>query len=317
MIAVTINQAAAQADPTNTALILYDVVFGEPVSAFAGNDISFAGSTAGGTLLAAVTGSGANHTVSVTGMTSDGTVVASIPANVALGTVSIELNSASTSTDNTVTFDAVPSVTINQDDTQPDPANTSPILYDVVFSEPVTGFDASDISLAGSTVGGTPVAGVTGSGANYTVSVTEMAGAGTVVASVPAGAAVDPGANPSTASTSTDNTVAFNADAPTVTSKQAAGQPDPTNAAPIVYDVVFSEAVTGFDSSDISFAGSTVGGTLAAGIIGSGANYTVTVTGMAGAGTVVASIPAGAAHSVADNVASTSTDNTVTFDAVA
>src|SRR5262249_55923696 len=73
-----------------------------------------------------------------------------------------------------------------------------------------------------------------------------------------------------------------------------------------------------FTGSDISFAGSTVGGTLQANVTGSGTDYTVTVTGMFGLGTVVASIPANSAFDNADNgnVASTSTDNTVTYDNV-
>ena len=64
----------------------------------------------------------------------------------------------------------------------------------------------------------------------------------------------------------------------------------------------------------MSFVGSTVGGTLAAAVSGTGPSYTVTVTGMSGTGTVVASIPAGAASDAAGNasLASTSTDNTVT-----
>jgi len=185
----------------------------------------------------------------------------------------------------------------------------------VVFSEPVTGFTASDVSLAGSTVGGTLVANVIGTGTSYTVTVTGMDGVGTVVASIPGAAAADAAGNVSDASTSSDNTVAFDNVAPTVTIDQAAGQPDPTSS-PIEFNVHFSEPVNGFDGSDISFAGSTVGGTLQANVTGSGADYAVTVTGMFGIGTVVASIPAGAASDVAANVnvASTSSDNTVTYD---
>ena len=53
-----------------------------------------------------------------------------------------------------VTVDASPTVTINQAAGQADPTSTSPIQFAVVFSEPVTGFAGSDISFAGSTVGG-------------------------------------------------------------------------------------------------------------------------------------------------------------------
>jgi len=104
--------------------------------------------------------------------------------------------------------------------------------------------------------------------------------------------------------------------APTVTINQAVSQTDPTSASPINFTVVFSETVTGFASNDISFAGSTVGGTLTAVVTGTGPTYTVAVSGMTGTGTVVASVLAGAATDAAGNLnlASTSTDNTVTFD---
>jgi subtilisin-like proprotein convertase family protein len=212
-----------------------------------------------------------------------------------------------------------PLVTVNQAAGQPDPTNLSPIAYTVVFNEPVTGFDASDVSFAGSTVGGTLVAGVSGSGTTYTVTVTGMTGEGTVVVSLPAGAAVDAAGNPSKASTSVDNTVIYDTVGPGVTINQTAGQQDPITAAgPIVFDVVFVDPVTGFDGSDVSFAGSTVGGTLVANVTGSGANYQVTVTGMVGVGTVVASIPAGAAADSLGNVSfdSTSSDNVVVVDVV-
>src|SRR5439155_17864315 len=142
-------------------------------------------------------------------------------------------SAASTSTDNTVTFVTVtPTVTMNQAAGQADPTSSSPIQFTVVFSTPVTGFTASDVSFAGSTVGGTLVAGVSGSGATYTVSVTGMSGNGTVVASIPAGAAVDFNNTPSAASTSTDNTVTFVTHTPTATINQAATPAEPTTSRP-------------------------------------------------------------------------------------
>ena len=312
---VTINQASGQADPTNGSPILFSVVFSEPVNGFAGSDVSFAGSTVGGTLVANVSGSGANYTVSVTGMNGSGTVVGSIPASGANDPAG-NPNQASTSTDNTVIYSAVPpTVAINQAVTQTDPSNSSPVVFGVLFSAPVTGFAGSDISFAGSTAPGTLVASVAGTGASYTVSVTGMTGTGTVAASIPAGVAQDEAGNSNQASTSVDNTVTFDNAAPTVTINQASGQADPTNVSPIVFTVTFSEAVTGFASADVSFAGSTVGGTLSATVSGSGTTYTVSVTGMATPGTVVASIVAGAATDLAGNgsAVSTSTDSSVTY----
>ena len=69
---------------------------------------------------------------------------------------------------------------------------------------------------------------------------------GTVIASIAAGVAQDAAGNANTASTSTDNTVTYDVTAPTVTINQAAGQADPTNASPINFTVVFSEPVTDF-----------------------------------------------------------------------
>ncbi|NUO61348.1 MAG: hypothetical protein HOV78_32195 [Hamadaea sp.] len=314
---VTVDQGPSQADPASAAPITFAVTFSEPVTGFDAADVSLAGSTVGGTLVAVVSGSGTAYTVNVTGMTTGGTVVASVPAGAATNGGG-EPSDASTSSDNTVTWTpdvAGPTVGIDQTPTQTDPASVAPIVFAVSFSEPVTGFDAADVSLAGSTAGGTLTAAVSGSGTAYTVNVTGMTTGGTVVASIGAGAATDAAGNPSSASTSSDNTVTWTPAAPGVTIDQGPDQADPTSTASIVFAVSFSEPVTGFDAADVSLAGSTVGGTLATVVSGSGAQYTVTVTGMTTAGTVTAAIAAGAATSAAGvgNTASTSTDNTVSW----
>ena len=312
---VTINQGASQTDPTNATPVVFDVRFSEPVTGFTNADVSFTGSTAGGTLAAAVTGSGADYTVSVSGMTSSGTVVASIPSGAAAD-ADANTTGASTSTDNTVTFNSPPpSVTINSAVGQPDPTSGGPISFAVTFSKPVTGFTASDVAFTGSTAGGTLVALVSGSGADYTVAVSGMTTNGTVVASIPAAAALDAANQPNAASTSSDNSVQFTAGSPTVTINQAAGQTDPSSAASITFTVQFSEPVTGFTAADIAFTGSTATGTLVAVVSGTGPLYTVTVTGMTASGTVVVTIPAAAATDSDANpsAVSTSTDNTVSW----
>jgi Bacterial Ig-like domain len=110
-----------------------------------------------------------------------------------------------------------PTVTINQGVSQPDPTSVSPVVFTVVFSEPVFGFTAADVSLSGSTAGGTLLVAVSGSGADYSVSVTGMTTGGTVVATIPAGGAVDAASNPNTASTSVDNTVTWQSSGQTAT----------------------------------------------------------------------------------------------------
>src|SRR2546428_12578876 len=89
-----------------------------------------------------------------------------------------------------------------------------------------------------------------------------MTPSGTVVATIAAGVATDAAGNGNTASTSTDNTVTFNAPdttPPSVTINQAATQADPTSSAPINFTVVFSEPVSGFTGSGVTITG-TAGG---------------------------------------------------------
>src|SRR5207244_1805463 len=110
---VTINQAAGQADPTNSSPINFTAVFSEPVSGFSGAGVTLSG-TAGGTKTATVSGGPSAYNVAVSGMTTSGTVIASIPAGVAQDAAG-NPNTASTSTDNSVTFTFVsPIVLENQ-----------------------------------------------------------------------------------------------------------------------------------------------------------------------------------------------------------
>lgn len=106
-----------------------------------------------------------------------------------------------------------------------------------------------------------------------------------------------------------------------VTVNQSILQSDPTTSSPVLFTVVFDEAVTGFDDTDVDLSASTVGGTLSITVFeitpNDGTTYRVSVSGMSGDGDVVVTIPAGAATLVSDGVtttaASTSTDNVVTF----
>ena len=76
--------------------------------------------------------------------------------------------------------------------------------------------------------------------------------------------------------------------------EQGASQADPATGSPVVFDVKFSAAVTGLTGSDFVVSG-TAGGTKTVSVSGSGATYTASVTGITTGGTVVLSLPAGAA----------------------
>ena len=206
---VTINQAAAQADPTGTSPINFTAVFTNPVSNFASGDVTITG-TAGGSKTVAVTGGPATYNVAVSGLTTLGTVTATVAASVASDAAGNN-NAASTSADNTVTWDPTPgpTVTINQASGQVDPTGASPINFTVVFNATVTGFTDSDVVITG-TAGGTKTVTLSGAGPTYTAAVSGMTSSGTVIATIPAGAAVGTsGSHPTQASTSTDNSVTF------------------------------------------------------------------------------------------------------------
>ncbi|EGP07509.1 flagellar hook-length control protein [Bradyrhizobiaceae bacterium SG-6C] len=123
-----------------------------------------------------------------------------------------------------------PTVTINGD---VDPVTGQQVVFDVVFSESVTGFTGADISFTGSTAPGSLSASVTGSGTTYQVTVTGMTGSGSVVASVIAGAALDAAGNASAASTSTDNAVAFTLNLPSFIIAPSDLQYDPTSSSDV------------------------------------------------------------------------------------
>lgn len=305
--AVSINQGKTQSDPTNVGPIVFDVLFSEAVTGFDAADIAFTGSTAPGTLVATVSGTGPAYSVSVSGMTGSGLVVTSIPANAATATATGEQSQASFSSDNSVTYDVTPPTAILATTAQ-DPTNKT-IPVTVTFSEPVSGFTASDL-----TVTNGAVANFAGSGAAFTFDLTP-AGQGLVSVVLPSGTVAD-AANNQNAVDSNTLSRTFDSVAPTVTINQATGQADPSKVSnkPIDFTVVFSEPVVGFDTADITISG-TAGATTAA-ITGTGPTYTVTISGMVSPGTVVVTIPAGAVADPAGNssAASTSTDNTVTYD---
>ncbi len=204
---VTINQAAGQVDPTNTSPINFTVVFSAAVTGFATGDVTISG-TAGGTKVGTVTGSGTTYNVAVSGMTTGGTVIATIGASVATATSGGLTNQASTSSDNTVTWNLGPTVTINQAAGQADPTSNSPINFTVVFSATVTGFATGDVTISG-TAGGTKVGTITGSGTTYNVAVSGMTTGGTVTATIAGGVAINASSQGNAASTSTDNTVTW------------------------------------------------------------------------------------------------------------
>ena len=88
--------------------------------------------------------------------------------------------------------------------------------------------------------------------------------------------------------------------APTATISLATAPADPITVTPVVFDVLFSEPVTGFAAEDM-LLNWTGPGTLTAMVTGRGTSYQVAVSGMAGNGTVTVGIAAGAALDMSGN----------------
>ncbi|MFN8536153.1 MAG: Ig-like domain repeat protein [Thermomicrobiales bacterium] len=188
------------------------------------------------------------------------------------------------------------------------PTKTSPIPVTAQFSEAVTDFAAADI-VAGNAIVNNFVAV---DGDTYTFDLVPS-GQGPVTANLAAGKAVDRANNGNTAASQFSRT--YDSVPPTVTITKAAAQTDPTTVAPVVFTATFSEDVSNFATGDVSFTGSTAGGTLVGTVSGGPKIYTVTVTGMTSGGVIKASIGAGVAQDAAGNgnTASSNTDNTVSF----
>jgi len=132
----------------------------------------------------------------------------------------------------TWTVDTVrPTVSVNQAITQPDPTNATSVTFEVKFSEPVTGFDSTDLVITHGPNLSAPTISITPSGgpaSDYTVTLSNLIGDGDISASVIENAAQDAAGNSSVGSTSIDNTVTIDQTPPET--MFSGGPPAITNA---------------------------------------------------------------------------------------
>ena len=194
---VTVEQAAGQADPTNTSPINFTVTFNEPVSGFAAGDVQLSGTAGASTKV--VTGGPAVYNVAVSGMTANGTVFASINAG-AVTDAAGNTSTASTSADNNVTYDTTgPVVTIGT----PAPSTTTagPVDFAVTITGATTvNLTAGDVTLTTTnTAAATTVTITNGNTLNPTITVSGVSGTGTIRITIAAGIASDAVGNDSAA----------------------------------------------------------------------------------------------------------------------
>lgn len=220
-------------------------------------------------------------------------------------------------------------ISINRDTPVGADTNATSVTFRITFSSAVTGVDAADFAVAAvsgnvGTINISNVAPVSSS--VYIVDVDTSTGSGEIrldlidndtildATSTPLGGTGTGNGNFTTGQTYRVDHLPL-----TVSVDQAVTQADPTHINSIKFTAVFNKAVADFDSSRVTVGGTALGGT--ATVVNSGDNktYTITVAGLSTDGTVTALVSAGLSHDAVGNAntASTSTDNTVTFDTVA
>jgi hypothetical protein len=299
-VAPTVTITSTAPDPTNVSPIPMTATFSEPVTGFVAGDITV---TNGVVTTGSFTGTGAVYNWTVT-PAAQGVVTASIAATVATDAAG-NSNTASSTASSTfsITFDSVaPTVTITS--TAPDPTNVSPIPMTATFSEPVTGFVLTDITVTN----GAAANLTTTNNITFTFNVTPAA-QGVVTVGILAGVATDAATNPNTAAPPLSRT--FDSVAPTVTITSTA--PNLTNVSPIPMTATFSEAVTGFEAADITVIN---GNVTAASFVGGPTVFTFNVT-PAAQGVVTVNITATVATDAATNPNTAAVPLSRTFDSVA
>ena len=262
---VTISGAPAAANGAYPVTI----TFSENVTGFEVGDITVSNGSAG-----SFSGTGSSYTATITPTTAGSATTVKVNAGVATGVATRELNTES-NTASTRYDTAVPTVTIS--DVPGLQNNHNSFTARFTFSEAVTGFAASDITVTG----GTASSFTASSSTVYTASITPTTGATSVTVAVAQNAAMDAAGNGNSAATSQTTTIDTTAptvtiNAPTLLANVASGSYNIT--------VTFSEVVTGFEASDITLSGEasnkpTVGavGTATANADGS-VSYTVPLT---------------------------------------
>jgi hypothetical protein len=145
-------------------------------------------------------------------------LVSGTPTELGTFPVTVELVNGLFPLSQSVTFQVdlmdPPSVTVEQAADQPDPSREPTARFDVRFSQPVTGFTAGDVVVAGSAAHGAPV--VEGAGDTYTITIpVDLGTSGFVSVAVPADVAANAAGDLNYASTSEDATVSVDRSAAT------------------------------------------------------------------------------------------------------
>lgn len=290
---------------TNAASLSFSVVFSVAVTGVDATDFALGSTGVSGASITGVSGSGTTYTVTVNTGSGDGSIRVNVVdddsiidgGSAPLGGVGAA-NGNFTGTAALIDKTA-PTVMLT---TASGATVSGSFLVTVSINEPTSDFVLSDI-----TVGNGSAGSLIGGGTFFTFVVTPAAD-GNVTVNVGAGVLTDAAGNGNTASNTV--TVAADLTAPSVTVTPSDTSITGTS---VSFAVVFSEAVTGFDSSSdvtVNVTGLTTGAvTITA---NSATNYTVAVAGITGSGTLSLTVNAGAATDGIGNANAAATSATVT-----
>ncbi|WP_438811106.1 Ig-like domain-containing protein [Rhodopirellula halodulae] len=268
---------------TSASSIDFDVVFNEPVGNVTASDFGMVGTGISGASIANIVGSGAEYTVTVSGGTFDGTIgLNAVSGGTAIDDLSNPMGSGFTGPVATIDRAAPSVLSVSAPVSN---TNSSTIDYTVQFSETVTGFTASDLTLvSGGAITSASINPVSGSGDTYTVTVNTGSGDGTIGLDVNASASIVDAAGNSLVGGLIGDVVSIDKTAPAITTFASATSLL-TNADNILFDVVFSEPITSFDVNDLTLTTTGLVGASIAQISGSGTDYSVRVATGTGDGT--------------------------------
>ena len=138
------------------------------------------------------------------------------------------------------------------------PANTSSLVYSVIFSESVTGLAVNDFTLSG-TSSGWAVSALSGSGDTYTVTLTSSSpSTGTVILTMAQNAVLG-AITQQSGPTEAQSTTTMNIDVDPPTASISSQPASPAAAMSLTFGLAFNEAVSGLAAADFSNAGTAVG----------------------------------------------------------
>ncbi len=229
----TVSIASALSSPTNQVIPI-TITFSEGVTGFTSGDVT----VANGTINTFVPVSSSIYTADIIA-SSDGTVQVDVASGVATDNAN---NGNTVSNSYTVVYDnSQPTLVISCGLSDPTKDNT--IMVYATFSEPVTGFASSDITVVNcNIIDFVPVDAYT----SYFV--VTASSDGLLHASVSAGMAFDAAGNGNAAS----NLFAITYDGTSPSVVISTATPSPTSSVTVSVSIAFSEIISNFDVSDIA-----------------------------------------------------------------